>query len=118
MVPTNTVGLAQYDETNRWYHNSGGDALFTPQPALQEQPACACSPSPPHFQTQPDKFGLYRIYQELPTNDPDRQTTVALVVDVLTFIRESYSRDPVAGFGPSIILIGLLPVGTPPPSVL
>ena len=101
MVPTDTVGLSQYNETNKQYHDSGGDVQFTPQPVSKQQPAHARFPSPPLFQTQPDEFGLYRIYRELPTNNPDQQITVASVADTPTFIHESHNRDPVAGFGPT-----------------
>ena len=90
----------QYQEVDTQYHRLHVEDIFNSR--LSDSPCQRSnSQSPPLFQTEPDKFGLYWIYQELPENDPDQQNTVASVADAPTFIRETFNRKPTAGFGPS-----------------
>ncbi|KAI1784806.1 hypothetical protein LXA43DRAFT_1100996 [Ganoderma leucocontextum] len=67
-----------------------------PQPALVDPPAFPTAESPPHIQTppskpstiyctQPDAFGLYRVFPIKPKRDPDDTRTLASVCDPCAF---------------------------------
>ena len=99
MIPTDTIGIKQYENVDDRYHALGIQGLFDPIPDNPNNPPQR-SPSPvTPFQTEPDEFGLYRIYRELPLRDPDAEMTISSVADAPGFVHEAEDRDPTTGFG-------------------
>ncbi len=47
-----------------------------------------CSPTPGLLQTKPNEFGLYRIYKNFPSCDPEDNYTIDNVSDAPNFLKE------------------------------
>ena len=61
-----------------------------PSPSLaSKNPDSQPLAAPLEFQTEPDSFGLFRIYPSEPTHIPDSGTTLLNVVDAPTLLRNS-----------------------------
>jgi hypothetical protein len=52
------------------------------------------SSSPTYQQTQPNEFGLYRVYTQFPTHDPEDERTLDDFLDSPTFIQPPRSHMP------------------------
>ncbi|KAJ7053101.1 hypothetical protein C8F01DRAFT_1330682 [Mycena amicta] len=70
-----------------------------PHPTTPNSTPPSSSPAPPTFTTtEPDEFGIYAVYKDLPQRDPIAGEDVAC--DAATFnVAHDTSRDPLAGFG-------------------
>lgn len=69
---------------------------------VHRPPSPAPLPLPEVVSTQPDEFGLYRIFTRYPTHDPDELNSFDNLCDAATFNKSRIpDRDPESVFGPS-----------------
>ena len=103
MVPSRLITFLQ-----QYSRPSTPPVEHLPPPSIDDPPSEDAPPDPPRpcspvlQQTEPNEFGLYRIYKQFPSRDPEDFHTLDDVLDAPNFVREPPAnvREPSDALGP------------------